>query len=41
VQATTKQQQKLVYADVRDLSRIEDLIHRRFDTMWINQIDAV
>jgi hypothetical protein len=41
VHSTMKQGQKLVYAEVRDLSKIEALISRRNDSMWIYEIDAV
>lgn len=40
VQATMKQGQKLVYADVRDFAGIEHLIARRDDQMWLQEIEA-
>jgi hypothetical protein len=41
VHSTMRQSQKLVYAEVRDLSKIESLIARRDDSMWLQEIDAV
>lgn len=40
VQATMKQSQKLVYADVRDFAAIESLIARRDDQMWLQELEG-